>query len=172
LQVSPVRYLRGAFPHLIYSIDRLLPKFGDAIIQRTPFLLTARQYGEVVLPDAASGQGPGALVIKLSRCKEGMACFLPSWYKFYCVLARSRYKFDRSREFIPGYKVSNGHWRGVAVQFISKPESSHGAGFQLHADARVRVQQPLQICLEGRSKSKKHDKQLTHIVRVRLRFFL
>jgi len=134
--------------------------------------LTARQYGEVVLPDAASGQGPGALVIKLSRCKEGMACFLPSWYKFYCVLARSRYKFDRSREFIPGYKVSNGHWRGVAVQFISKPESSHGAGFQLHADARVRVQQPLQICLEGRSKSKKHDKQLTHIVRVRLRFFL
>jgi hypothetical protein len=24
-----------------------------------PFLLTARQYGEVVLPDAASGQGPG-----------------------------------------------------------------------------------------------------------------
>jgi hypothetical protein len=95
-----------------------------------------------------------------------MACFLPSWYKFYCVLARSRYKFDRSREFILGYKVSNGHWRSVAVQFISKPESSHGAGFQLHADARVRVQQPLQICLEGRSKSKKHDKQLTHIVRV------
>jgi len=24
-----------------------------------PFVLTARQYGEVVLPDAASGQGPG-----------------------------------------------------------------------------------------------------------------
>jgi len=24
----------------------------------------------------------------------------------------------------------------IAVQFISKPESSHGAGFQLHADAR------------------------------------
>ena len=88
------------------------------------------------------------------------------------MLARSRYKFDRSREFIPGYKVSNGHWRGVAVQFISKPESSHGAGFQLHADARVRVQQPLQICLEGRSKSKKHDKQLTHIVRVMHSLFI
>ena len=35
--------------------------------------LTARQYGEVVLPDAASGQGPGTLARKLSRCKEGMA---------------------------------------------------------------------------------------------------
>jgi hypothetical protein len=36
------------------------------------WLLTARQYGEVVLPDAASGQGPGTLARKLSRCKEGM----------------------------------------------------------------------------------------------------
>jgi len=34
------------------------------------------------------------------------------------------------------------------------------------AKAGVRVQQPLQICLECRSKSKKCDKQLTHIVRV------
>jgi len=45
--------------------------------------LTARQYGEVVLPDAAAGQGLGTLAKKLSRCKEGMAHFLPSWYKFY-----------------------------------------------------------------------------------------
>ena len=35
--------------------------------------LTARQYGEVVLPDASTGQGPGSLAGKLSRCKEGMA---------------------------------------------------------------------------------------------------
>jgi hypothetical protein len=41
-----------------------------------------------------------------------------------------------------------------------------GAGFKLRPDARVRVQQSLQICLECRSKSKKCDKQLTHIVRV------
>ena len=34
-----------------------------------PFVLTARQYGEVVLPDAASGQSPGSLATKLSRCK-------------------------------------------------------------------------------------------------------
>ena len=35
--------------------------------------LTARQYGEVVLPDDSTGQGPGTLAEKLSRCKEGMA---------------------------------------------------------------------------------------------------
>ena len=56
--------------------------------------LTARQYGEVVLPDDSTGQGPGTLARKLSRraprerseqrgCKEGMAHFLPSGYKFY-----------------------------------------------------------------------------------------
>ena len=31
----------------------------------------------------STGQGPGTLARKLSRCKEGMAHFLPSWYKFY-----------------------------------------------------------------------------------------
>ena len=78
----------------------------------------------------------------------------------------SRYNFDRSREFIPGYKVGGGHWRSVAVQVISEPETCHGAGFILRADARVRVQWPLQDCLGCRSKSKKCDKQLTFIVRV------
>jgi len=53
------------------------------------FVLTARQYGEVVLPDAASGQSPGTLAGKLSRCKEGMAHFLPSRYKF-CELYECR----------------------------------------------------------------------------------
>ena len=45
--------------------------------------ITARQYGEVVLPDAASGHDPDTLATKLSRCKEGTAQFLPSEYKFY-----------------------------------------------------------------------------------------
>ena len=78
----------------------------------------------------------------------------------------SRYKFDRSCEFIPGYKFDGGHWRSVAVQSVSEPEICHGAGLKLRADERLRVQQPFQICLECRSKSKKCDKQLTHIVRV------
>ena len=66
----------------------------------------------------------------------------------------SRYKYDRSREFIPGYKVGCGHWRSVAVQFVSEPEISHGAGFKLRADARVRVQEPLKICLGAGVKAK------------------
>jgi hypothetical protein len=37
----------------------------------------------------------------------------------------SRYKFDRSREFIPGYKVIGGHWRGRG---ISHYKSVLGAG--------------------------------------------
>ena len=78
----------------------------------------------------------------------------------------SRYKYDRSRESIPGYKVSWEHWCSVAVQTISKAVIYHGAGFQLRADARVRMQQPLQIYLGCKSKCKKCDKQLTHIVRV------
>ena len=92
--------------------------------------------------------------------------FLPSWYKFYCVLARSRYKFDRSRELIPGYKFGRGHWRSVAVLIVSEPKICQGAGFKLRADARVRVHEPLQIYLGCRSNSKNRDKQLTHIVRV------
>jgi hypothetical protein len=86
--------------------------------------ITARQYGEVVLPDEASGQGPGTLAGKLSRCKEGMAHFLPSRYKFFehyaCRVtsmigaanlspvtklvagtgAVSRYKLSRSQKFV------------------------------------------------------------------------
>jgi len=90
--------------------------------------LTARQYGEVVLPDASTGQGPGTLARKLSRCKEGMAHFLPSGYKVFWALRVSRYKFDRSREFIPGYKVGGGHWRSVGVQTVPEPEICHGTG--------------------------------------------
>jgi len=78
----------------------------------------------------------------------------------------SQYNFDRSREFIPGYKVGSGHWRSVAIEVVSGTEICQGAGFKLRAEERVRVQRPLQICLGCRSKSKKCDKQLTFIVRV------
>jgi len=47
--------------------------------------ITARQYGEVVLPDAIPAK-VGFLnwvVICHWPEKEGMAHFLPSWYKFY-----------------------------------------------------------------------------------------
>jgi hypothetical protein len=77
----------------------------------------------------------------------------------------SRYKFDRSREFIPGYKVGCGHWRSVAVQILSKPEICHGAGFILRAGEGVRVQVSAGFVI-GAGFCKNHDKQLTHIVRV------
>jgi hypothetical protein len=80
--------------------------------------------------------------------------FLPSWYKFYCVLARSRYNFDRSREFIADYKYGGGHWRSVAVQTISEPEIYHGVGFQLLADERVRVQEVAGFVLSAGAKAK------------------
>jgi len=54
----------------------------------------------------------------------------------------------------------------IAVQTISKLKICHDAGFKLRLDVRVRVQEPLRICLECWSKSKNRDKQLTHIVRV------
>jgi len=67
------------------------------------------------------------------------------------ALRVSRYKYDRSRELIPSYKFGCGHWRSVAVQTFSKAVIYHGIGFKLRADARIRVQQQLQICLECRS---------------------
>jgi len=63
----------------------------------------------------------------------------------------SRYKFDRNRELIPGYKVGGRHWCSVAVQTVSEPGICHGAGFRLRADAGVRVQEPLRSCLGCRS---------------------
>jgi hypothetical protein len=35
------------------------------------------------------------------------------------------------------------------VQCWSEPEIYHGAGFKLRADARIRVQEPLQVCLDA-----------------------
>ena len=52
--------------------------------------------------------------------------FLQSRYKVYCMLARSRYKFDRSRVFIPGYKTGWEHWSSVGVQFVSEQEICQG----------------------------------------------
>jgi len=39
-----------------------------------------------------------------------------------------RYKVERSRVTIPVYKFGSGHWRSVAVQTISEPESCQGVG--------------------------------------------
>ena len=63
-------------------------------------------------------------------------------------------------------------WLGALAQcrgtdYLGARKLSRYIGTLLQADARVRVQQPLQICLEGRGISKKCDKLINPTVRVR-----
>jgi hypothetical protein len=48
--------------------------------------------------------------------------------------------------------------RSIALQVVREPEIGHGTEFNLRADARVRVQKPLQNCHGSRRKGKNHDK--------------
>jgi hypothetical protein len=70
------------------------------------------------------------------------------------VRAVSRYKFYRSQRSITGYKTVGVHWSSIAVQTISEPEIYHGAGVKLRAAARIRMQEPLEICLDAGAKQK------------------
>ena len=80
-------------------------------------------------------------------------------------------KFLSGEVFIPVDEFGKRHWSSVAVQFISEPEICHGTGFLLRAYARIRVTDYLPVPVSGSESCKKHDKQLTFIVRVRLRHF-
>jgi hypothetical protein len=102
---------------------------SEPINSHIALLLTARQYEEVVLPDAASGQGPATLARILSRCKEGMAHFLPSRYRVMWRIRASRYRVVKKLVNYPG-----------AVKFIA------GIG-------AVRVCQKVLSCLGSRLKS-------------------
>jgi hypothetical protein len=62
--------------------------------------------------------------------------------------------------------LQNGYWRSVAVQVRSEPENCHGAGFNLRAGARVRVQ-VLAGFVMGVGSSKNHDEPINYTVRVR-----
>jgi len=84
---------------------------------------------------------------KLSRCKEGTAQFLPSWYKIYWALRVSGYKVDRSQKTITVQDYCWGHWRSVAVQAVSEAGIYHGAGFIKRAVAGVRVHEFSRIYL-------------------------
>jgi hypothetical protein len=101
-----------------------------------------------VLPDASTGQSPGTLAARLSRCKEGMAHFLPSGYRVLWPLRASRSRAVKMLVIYPS-----------TVKFIE-------------GNGTVRVCQMVQPCLGSRSKSKKCDKQLTFIVRVRVSYLL
>ena len=94
----------------------------------------------------------GTKVIR-SRCDRGTNCLGAANKSPITKLdggtgAVSRYKLSRSQKFI-------------LVQDLSCVQMSASG-----------CNKPLRICLECRSKSKKCDKQLTHIVRVMVRYFI
>jgi len=92
--------------------------------------ITARQYGEVVLPDASTGQGPGSLAANLSRCKEGMAHFLPSRYKICELYACRGTSLIGAANLSPVTNLMAGTGPEVSgVQFVSEPGICQGAGF-------------------------------------------
>jgi len=95
-----------------------------------------------------------------------MAHFLPSGYKFCELYACRGTSLIGAANLSPVTKLEAGtcavsRYNVERSQYVIKVHKA-----LLRADARVRVQQPSQICLEGRNISKKCDKQLTHIVRV------
>ena len=135
--------------------------------------LTARQYGEVVLPDASTGQSPGTLARncqaprKLVTVQGGYGtCFCrpgTNFIEHYACRGTSLIgagKLSRYRMFVRGtgavsrYNLSRSQ-KSVTVQDLN-------CGQMRVSGCMI----PLQICLGCRSKSKNRDKQLTHIVRV------
>jgi len=89
-------------------------------------------------------QAPGSVLVprvlgarKLSRCKEGMAWFLPSVYKF-CELYECRgTRLIDGRQIVPVDVVGKQHWRSVAVQIVSEAENCHDVVILLRAVART-----------------------------------
>ena len=73
------------------------------------------------------------------------------------------------REIVPVDEIAKGHWRSVAVQVVSEVQNCQDADFLLGAVVRVRVQGLVLVPVSGSESCKKHDKQLTFIVRVRFR---
>ena len=71
----------------------------------------------------------------------------------------------------PYRKYKNGYWRSVVVQVISEPGICHVAGFEMRAEAGVRVVIYKSHVIESRM-FKNRDKQMTYIVRVMLRHCL
>ena len=74
------------------------------------------------------------------------------------------------RVFIPVDEFDKRQWRSIAVQFVSEAEISQGAGFLLRTAVRVRVPDYALVLVSGSESCKKHDKQLTFIVRVSISY--
>jgi len=70
------------------------------------------------------------------------------------------------RVFLPVDNAGKSHWRSVAMQFVSEVENCHGAECLLRVAVRIRVLGYKLVLVNDSASCKKHDKQLTHIVRV------
>ena len=93
----------------------------------------------------------GYAVPRRSGAKTG-AHFLPSGYKFCELYACRGTSLIGVANLSPVTKLVAGTGPEYSgVQIVSEPEICHGKGFYLRADARIQVQQPLQISLECRS---------------------
>jgi hypothetical protein len=69
--------------------------------------------------------------------------------------------FINGREIVPVDEAQKGHWRSVAVQFVSEPEICHGAECLLGAAVRVRVPGLLRVIVSGSESCKKHDNSVS-----------
>jgi len=70
------------------------------------------------------------------------------------------------RDFLQVEEAPKWHWRSVAVQIVSEAEFSQDAELLLRAAAGIRVLGCALVLVSGSESCKKHDKQLTFIVRV------
>jgi hypothetical protein len=80
--------------------------------------------------------------------------FLQSCSKFVELEPFRGTRFKERQKTVTGYKFVGEHWSSVAVQCLSEPETCHGARANLRAAARIRMQGPLEICLDAGAKQK------------------
>jgi hypothetical protein len=102
---------------------------------------------------------PGTLAVIYPGGKPGMACFLPSRHKFYCVKARSRYKLSSGRVFIQVYEF--GKRPAAQCRGISYPGVIICLGIESCIACRCAYPglRPLQICLASRLSGSKRLKR-------------
>ena len=124
-----------------------------------------------MLPGAASGQGPGTLARNYPGARQVWRAFCHHGTRFIEHWSDRGTRLISGRVFIPVDEVGKRHWCSIAVQVWSKAEIYHGTELLLRAAERIRVHGWLPIPVNGSESCKKHDKQLTFIVRVISRYF-